>query len=246
MRKIKLLSAIVFFLGMVSCGFVATSVKGSGSDQITVKEYENVLIAEVEKEISQAFGEFYYLGEIHSTADNSTIEGDIFRTRIHSSTDTVLKVDTVEELPFVQGMMAASGVVDGDFQENMVISTDAIRVDISEDQKQAAVVALEKKYEELQEYVGESTDMHLWLYVEAEIVNNDIDLSTINIMAENIDCLVPFEDILPKSSVEQKQEGMKAMQEVLDAPASRQAASSKGYPNYRRIAARDYALAFVG
>lgn len=250
MRNIKGVITTITSLSLVCCNVFSLSISAKASADITT--YENIVVDEIENVLDDAYSEFYNISSITSEVSNTEVEGDTFKTEVHTTLNTILKADSVEELPFVQGMLEASGVADVSdvLNDNDKIATTSINADISDYKKAEVALAIENKFEDLEQYIGSNSEFNFWFYVDAEIENGNLDTESINIMAENIDCLIPINDILPKSEMEQKAEGIKAMQSVINSPLevrnSNTVVSPMSYPAYRRIAARDYALAYVG
>lgn len=250
MRKFRKALTVVLSVSMSVGCFSALNVAAENSSNLI--SYENVAITEIETILENSYSQFYNINSINSEAMNSEIEGTTFTTEVHTTLNTVLKADSVKELPYVQGMLEAGGVsklatgTDG----NVTVAPTTISANINEAKKIKVAKAIEKKFADLEEYIGLSSDNNFWLYVEAEIVDGNLNLDTINILAENIDRLVPIEDILPVSAAEQKSNGVAEMQAIINTPAIVQATESvvapTAYADYRRIAARDYALSFVG
>ena len=243
----KKLLTIVLTVSMLASSFAAINVAAEKSDDLS--SYENVAISEIEEILGESYSQFYDINSVVSEAKNSEMQGNVFTTEVHTTLNTVLKADSVVELPYVQGMLEVSGVSKLDACKDDITPI-TITANINENKKLEVAKAIEKKLSDLEEYIGTSSDNNFWLYVEAEVIDGELNLDTMSIMAENIDRLIPIEDILPASASEQKLNGVAAMKAVINAPttsiSTSSTATSRAYADYRRIAARDYALSFVG
>lgn len=234
MKKFKKLLTLVLSVSIIGNSVFVLNAMADNSENITI--YEDVAIDTIEKILCDSYSEFYDINSVVSEAVNSKIEEDIFTAKIHTTLNTVLKAKSVQELPFVQGMIQASEISD-------------VKTGLSEIKKKEISTIIEDKVSELERYIGTSSDSNFWLYVDAKIVNGSLNLDTLNIMAENIDRLIPITDILPASASEQRKDGIAEMQYRIDKPIITNNTTEikpTAYSAYRRLAARDYALAFVG
>lgn len=251
MKKNKIIALLCSLALLVSMTNVYAVSTVSDND---IAEFENLAISSVEDILYDGHKEFYNIENMDSVITRTEVEDDYITSVIRVRFDATLKAEDVEDLPFVKGMLEAGGVENISLltAENGNVNIAAVSGNISSSTKTAVAETIVNKFDELQEYIGQSSEHNFWIYVDADIVNGEIDTETLNIMAENIDHLIPIEDILPNSAEEQKAQGIATMEAVIDAPVVAVAenlgsvAVPAAYSDYRRTAARDYALAYVG
>lgn len=234
MKGFNKLFTLVLSVSVLINSFFVLNTTAHSQENITA--YENIAIDEIEKVLCDSYSKFYDINSVISEAANSIIDEDTFTTEIHTTLNTVLKAKSAQELPFVQGMIQASDSFN-------------IKSPLSDNNREEISTFIENKVADLEKYIGMSSDSNFWLYVDAKIVNGSLDLKTLNIMAENIDRLVPINDILPASAAEQMEDGISQMTSVIDKAVITNKTTEiapNAYTAYRRIAARDYALSFVG
>jgi len=154
-----------------------------------------------------------------------------------------LKINEVDELPFIRGMLKVMGITNYNYEARCDQKVNAILTThpgLTAEQAKEAVKVLDEKYQELASYIGVADDSYLTLKMEAEFRHNACE--NVKLYLQQQDGYVSAEQILPSSPEEMEKDGFTAGASLV-IPHGVNYPSL--YPGYDRIKARDYANAWT-
>ena len=212
-NKVWLLMSLVFCLTL----FPASALE---SNSIIGTNYENETIVAATVWLEENYGDYYYLRNVDAAIVRQFETTDVLRYTIAIECETMLKANTVYDLPYVQGMQEKMAT-----QKNInAIQTTVINEFIAD----------------LEEYIGVYT--HMTLDVVAEVNKLHRNDSIILYFQDGYDTTLYPIEILSINDTDMKQDGSTVASEII---ASHQNAGiAKGYSSYKRTDARDYAQTY--
>ncbi|MEG6565702.1 hypothetical protein V6B95_01865 [Thermoanaerobacterium saccharolyticum] len=241
MRGLKMTKGILLTLLVLSLLTTAfTSMTYAETDYTNA--YKDVIEQNVKNVLTNGFGQFYTINSIQVKFNDLKVADSKVEANLFVTMNTTLKAKRVEDLPYVKGMLKEVNLNNFKYESNAKMNSalfEANKNSLKEDQLSKASKELEFRFNDLSQYINKADDNNFFLTVTANVKDNQIVQDSINIMAENIDTMVPIQNLLPKSSEEMEAEGVHDMQQLLN--SQKQEYSPALYASYDRIAARDYA-----
>lgn len=177
----------------------------------------NEVISQATKWLEKNFGEFYDLRNVHADVVRVFENGTETRYTVAMTCETLLKYDSVADLPFVKGLESALA------EKNLL---------------EYEKVALDTYISNIDANIGEYRD----LAVDVVIVISKEDTTAPWVMyyQDGMETTLYEIDTLALDAKQMYDSGRRAASEVLKSVPK----SIDGYAGYDRIAARDYALAW--
>ncbi len=206
------------------------------------KGYEAAIEAKVKEVLENGFSGFYKINNTKVNFDQMNVNGEDIEATVSVKMNTTLKVKKVEELPYVKGMLKKANLTNFNYESKAKTDEAVAKANKGKlkNEKMAKVAKeIDNRFNDLKHYIGKADDNNFILKVTAKISNNEVAADSIKIMAENIDTLVPVEQLLPKTAEEMEVEGSNDMQMIIESEEQGYAPSL--YSSYDRLAARDYA-----
>lgn len=239
----KKVGTIVISLSLLTASISAVA---HSKDNNSTKIYEKSIEQEVKDVLTEQYSKYYKVNNVKVQFDCIHKDDKKIDAHVLATVTKTLKAKKVEELPYVKGMLKKVGV--DNFSYESKAKTDETLVKVNNGKMNNSSIAkaskfIEKKFNDLNGYIGKEDDTSLILKVSADTSNDIIVEDSITIMAENIDTFIPVEDLLPKSSEEMEVSGSTDMQLEMDSVD--EGYSPSLYTNYNRIAARDYANTYT-
>lgn len=241
MKRFK--SRTVFLSALLALSLLITAFTSIVyAKQDNTKKYKDVIEQNVKKVLVNGFSQYYTINSFKANFDDIEVNGEKVEANLSVTMNTTLKAKKVEELPYVKGMLKKVNL--NDFSYESKAKTDEVIAKANEgklnnEQLVKASKEIDFRSNDLKQYINKADNNNFFLKVTANVNNDAIVQDSIKILAENIDTILPVEQLLPKSSVEMEIEGFNDMQIVLD--SQEQGYSPSLYVSYDRIAARDYA-----
>ncbi|WP_273702730.1 amidase domain-containing protein [Thermoanaerobacter sp. A7A] len=241
MKVLKMAKGILLALLMLSLVTTAyASVTYAKTDYTNA--HKNAIEQKVKNVLTNGFGQFYTINSIQVKFNDLKVTDSKIEANLFVTMNTTLKAKRVEDLPYVKGMLKEVNLNNFKYESNAKMNSalfEANKNSLKEDQLSKASKELEFRFNDLSQYINKADDNNFFLTITADVKNNQIIQDSINIMAENIDTLVPIQDLLPKSLEKMEEEGIHDMQQILNSQGEEY--SPALYASYDRIAARDYA-----
>ncbi len=237
-RKSKLaLSAILVLTLLVT---MVSSIMYAAPQN--TKGYEAAIEAKVKEVLENGYSSFYKINNTKVNFDEMNVNGEDIEATVSVKMNTTLKVKKVEELPYVKGMLKKANMTNFTYESKAKTDEAVAKANKGKlkNEKMAKVAKeLDFRFNELKQYIDKAADNNFILKITAKVSNNAVAADSIKIMAENIDTLVPVEQLLPNTAEEMEAEGANDMQMVIESEEQGYAPSL--YASYNRVAARDYA-----
>ncbi|MGF7430277.1 amidase domain-containing protein [Thermoanaerobacterium thermosaccharolyticum] len=241
MKGLKMAKGILLALLMLSLLTTAfASVTYAKADY--TNDYKDTIEQKVKNVLTNGFGQFYTINSIQVKFNDLKVTDSKVEANLFVTMNTTLKAKKVEDLPYIKGMLKKVNLNNFKYESNAKMNSalfEANKNSLKEYQLSKASKELEFRFNDLSQYINKADDNNFFLTVTADVKDNQIVQDSINIMAENIDTMVPIQNLLPKSSEEMETEGIHDMQQVLN--LQKEEYSPALYASYDRIAARDYA-----
>lgn len=258
----KLLSGLLVLVMMISCINFGSALAVDEAGTVDV----NTSTATIEAEdyltdwFSDQLSEHYTLHNFDFTFTTTKCEDGVYDSYGYLEVDHHLKYDSLNELPYVQGMMDAlsinsmEAVVNGDFSELQSAADSAVMktkgtAALSEVQVQSLARELKESLTAVQADMGDFNASYFF-HITANFDGANLSNVAVTLEAEDVGYL-PAEECLPGTSEELYSDGLGAATEYVLKAASYDenllASTPKPltYANYNRIAARDYALQYA-
>lgn len=209
---------------------------------------------------ADALAEHYTLYNFDFTFSTAECENGTFDSFGYLEVDHHLRYKSLDELPYVQGMMDAlsinsmEAVVDGDFAElESAMSASVMSADdsaaMSVAQAQFLATELKEQFSAVQEDLGDFNASYFF-HITADFDGDALSNVTVTLEAEDVGYL-PAEQCLPGTAAELYDDGAETAAEYVSMAMSYDEAAAAStpapltYANYDRIAARDYALQYA-
>ncbi|MBU5437195.1 amidase domain-containing protein [Tissierella sp. MSJ-40] len=246
MKKRKILSMILVSIFIVNL-LTTTSFAQKIESNLDIENCEKVISSYIEDFLTKGYSEYYDINSVETVFDEINIdEEDNIVAIVRTTMNNVLKAKAVEELPYVKGMLKKVNLNTLSYEsddETMSIVAANNENNLNANQIEVTSRIINDKFKDLKQYIGESDDTNFIFRVTASARDGQIDMSTINMFAENIDEFIPAEEMLPKAEYEYEQEGFKYLETEIsraDTIYSKEMSPTL-YSNYDRLKARDYA-----
>ena len=227
--------------------FTTASFAQKIESNLDIENCEKVISSYIEDFLTKGYSEYYDINSVRTVFDEINIDKeDNIVAIVRTTMNNVLKAKNVEELPYVRGMLKRVNLNTLSYEsddETMNIVAANNENNLSASQIEVASRIINDKFKDLKQYIGESDDTNFIFRVTASARDGEIDMSTINMFAENIDEFIPAEEMLPKVEYEYEQEGFKYLETEIsraDTIYSKEMSPTL-YSNYDRLEARDYA-----
>ena len=216
---------------ILACGLtvaMVSSIPALASEAVN----DSVLASHVLEQVTNLYSDVYNVSNTKATITNMEYDdnGDLTVT-IDASFNRTLKVQSVDDMPYIQGLKAALSEL-----------TDATEIAV-------ATNYLEEKRMDLNQYIGVPQDTNVELKVNvpsvAPLSASTSDIAIDDIVYIGMDDEVPASDLAPRSNVEVRQTALDDTAEIISTatvfqPRSTRAANST-IQKYDRVVARDYA-----
>ncbi|KXG74881.1 amidase domain-containing protein [Thermotalea metallivorans] len=241
MKRLKTAKSILSMMLVLSLLTIAfTSMIYAKTDD--TKAYKDAIERDVKKVLINGFSQYYTINNIQVDFHDIKINDISVKADLHVTMNTTLKAKKVEELPYVKGMLKKVNLEDFNYESKAKTDEAVLKANkdkLKKEQLEKVSKEIEFKFNDLKQYINKADDNNFFLTVTADVKDHKIVQDSIKILAENVDTLVPIEELLPKSSEEMEAEGFRDMELALD--SQEQNYSPALYASYDRIAARDYA-----
>lgn len=195
--------------------------------QIQISDY-------VENFIKDAYDPYYEINSIEAIIEDISTNNNQLSAQIHTTLNRTLKAKSVEDLPAVKGLKKELS--------HMKLSRSA---DIAD-----AEQVIQEKVNDLQQYIGLSTDQNDIFRISVPVIGEELDL--LNAKLELLNGMVdwvPATYFIPASENEMMNSGVQYLNESITLNKMHISKSESLYTNvepmaavkYDRLAARDYA-----
>lgn len=261
----RLFAFLLAFVMVMSVGTVAVAA----SEQFSLAN--NLDAAETEKDTALAVAENYLTGwfadklsehytlyNFNFTFSTAELQDHLFNSFGFLEVDHHLRYKSLDELPYVKGMMDAlsinsmQAIVDGNFAE--LESTTSTTFQNSEEtlssaQTQFLAVELKEQFSAVQEDMKDFNASYFF-HIIANFDGTSLSNITVTLEAEDIGYL-PAEECLPGTAAELYNDGANTAIKFVEKAAAytegnvADILATHTYADYDRIAARDYALKYA-
>lgn len=243
MRNPKRTISLLLILILVTSTFISVIY----AEDDPTKSYKNTIEETICKTLIDGFSQYYEINDVLVRFDNFTIIDEKLEAYIFAKMNATLLAKSVEDLPYVKGMLKKANLKDFKHEsraktEEAVYNTN--KDNLSNDKIARVSEEIDFRLNDLRQYINQPFDGNYFLKVTADVVDGTLDTNSIQILAENVDEYIPFDEMLPKSEEEMEQEGSVDMQAVIDSDDD--GFKSSLYANYSRVDAVNYANMYTG
>lgn len=253
--KKKFLALMLALAMITSLLSSAQAVSGTTSEnQATV-----LAVDVAEKKITDALSVFYAIDNVVSSLEDYTTEAGTFSATIHTSVDMTLLADSPEDLPAVQGLLAAVGLdavtMSADNNGTMTLMTDNVKMaqlsmanpSRSGNEITVATRILNDQLAEVRSYIGEQQNINYYTKVSGTIENGLVTVTEV-LAEDGTGGYCSLNSVLPEAPERIYNSYKSAMWPTVEAQVAQTAKTSTialASSKYDRLAARDYARKWV-
>ncbi len=217
----RILSTSLLLVVMLTLSIVPAFASYVESKESTIEhndKTQNDVIAQATKWLEKNYGDFYELRNVHADVARVFENDTETRYTVAMTCETMLKFDSVKDLPFVKGLESA--LVERNLQacEKIALDTYIGNIDAN---------------------IGEYRDLAVDVVIE--ISKEDNTAPWVMYFQDGMETTLYAIDMLALDAKQMYDAGQSAANNILESSSK---SANRGYTNYDRIAARDYALAW--
>ncbi|WP_127508362.1 amidase domain-containing protein [Paenibacillus humicus] len=215
------LSLLVGLFVSVSVSPIATAAPASSPSA----DLQAAAIRTVQDYVQKAYGPYYTIDAYDSNAKSFSIADGKLSAQIDIHLVKTLKSKSVEEIPYVQGLMKGA--------ETLKLSKD----------RNAARAAsyVEQRKKEFQEYIGAKQEQNDSFLLTAQVNDGAMEASTLKLEFQNVEEWIPASAFVPASPSALALSGVQDLSAAASDSISVKPSAAVAAVSYDRLAARDYA-----
>lgn len=206
---------------------------------------QNEAISQITSLITEGYSPYYDILEIKTEITQVEDTKDSLDVYVKASMDSILKANSVAELPHVQGMMKALNLtsLEKDSVENTVklIKQQNNELNLSDMQVERAAKLLQNKIIDIEPYIKEPAISNFMFKFTIPKSKIGIAPESSKLLYEDYEDYIPATCILPKSNQEMINDGITEVMTAINASTTKN--NTLLYSGYDRLDARDYAIA---